>query len=275
MTTRSEPRSAESNDSVLLREDHGPITVLTMNRGETRNALSEDLVAALREHFEDLSRSQSIKAVIIAANGPAFCAGHDMRELESHRQDDDGGKNYFARTFSASSTLMLEIMACPKPVIAAVGGTATAAGCQLVATCDLAVASEDAQFCTPGVHIGLFCTNPMVALTRNVGPKQAMEMLLLGEMIGAKQACDFGLVNRVVPNAQVLPVAMEMAQSIAAKSAAVIALGKKTYYAQQGLPAREAYDKAARAMAENMLFADAEEGLTAFLEKRKPLWRDA
>ena len=170
---------------------------------------------------------------------------------------------------------MLESMACPKPVIAAVGGTATAAGCQLVATCDLAVASEDAQFCTPGVHIGLFCTNPMVALTRNVGPKQAMEMLLLGEMIGAKQACDFGLVNRVVPNAQVLPVAMEMAQSIAEKSAAVIALGKKTYYAQQGLPAREAYDKAARAMAENMLFADAEEGLTAFLEKRKPLWRDA
>ncbi len=275
MTASSEPRSADSNESVLLREDHGPITVLTMNRGDARNALSEELVAALREQFEHLSRSRSIKAIIIAANGPAFCAGHDMRELESHRQDDDGGKNYFARTFSASSTLMLEIMACPKPVIAAVGGTATAAGCQLVATCDLAVAGEDVQFCTPGVNIGLFCSTPMVALTRNAGQKQAMEMLLLGEMIGAEQACDFGLVNRVAPNAQVMLVAMEMAQSIASKSAAVISLGKKTFHAQQGLPAREAYDKAARAMAENMLFADAEEGLAAFLEKRNPQWRDA
>ena len=275
MSTHSEPRSVDINESVLLREDHGPITVLTMNRGDARNALSEELVVALREQIEDLSRSHSIKAIIIAANGPAFCAGHDIRELESHRQDDDGGKNYFKRIFSASSTLMLEIMACQKPVIAAVGGTATAAGCQLVATCDLAVASEDAQFCTPGVHIGLFCTNPMVALTRNVGQKQAMEMLLLGEMIGAKQAYDFGLINRVAPNARVMPVAMEMAESIASKSAAVISLGKKTFHAQQGLPAKEAYDKAARAMAENMLFADAEEGLAAFLEKRNQKWRDA
>ncbi len=275
MTASDEPRSADSNKSVLLREDHGPIAVVTMNRGDARNALSEELVAVLREQIGDLSRSQSIKAVVIAANGPAFCAGHDIRELESHRQDDDGGRSYFERTFSASSTLMLEIMACPKPVIAAVSGTATAAGCQLVATCDLAVASEDALFCTPGVNIGLFCSTPMVALTRNVGPKRAMEMLLLGETIGAKQAYDFGLVNRVAPNTQVLPVAMEMAKTIASKSAAAISLGKKTFHAQQGLPAREAYDKAARAMAENMLFADAEEGLTAFLEKRNPQWRDA
>ncbi len=275
MTASGEPRSADINESVLLREDHGPIAVLTMNRGDASNALSDELVAALREQIEDLSRSQSVKAVIIAANGPAFCAGHDIRELITHRQDDDGGKSYFARIFSASSSLMLEIMACPKPVIAAVGGTATAAGCQLVATCDLAVASEEAQFCTPGVNIGLFCSTPLVALTRNVGQKQAMEMLLLGEMIGAEQAYDIGLVNRVVSNTQVMPMALEMAQSIASKSAAVISLGKKTYYAQQGLPTREAYDKAARAMAENMLFADAEEGLAAFLEKRTPQWRDA
>jgi len=275
MTASSQPRSADINENVLLREDHGPITVLTMNRGDARNALSAELVAALREHLEDLSRSLSIKAIIIAANGPVFCAGHDIRELESHRQDGDGGKCFFARTFSASSALMLEIMACPKPVIAAVTGTATAAGCQLVATCDLAVASEDARFCTPGVNIGLFCSTPMVALTRNVGQKQAMEMLLLGEMISAEQACDYGLVNRVASNAKVIPVAMEMAETIASKSAAVISLGKKTFHAQQGLPAREAYDKAARAMAENMLFADAEEGLAAFLDKRAPKWRDA
>lgn len=272
---RSPPKTSRENEGVLHREDHGPVALLTLNRPAARNALSEELMDALLSQLRDISASLSIKAVIIAANGPVFCAGHDIREMESHRSDHDGGKAFFSRMFEASSQLMKAIVDCPKPVIAAVEGTATAAGCQLVATCDLAVAGENTRYCTPGVHIGLFCSTPAVAIVRNVGRKRAMEMLLLGEMIEAREARAFGLVNRVVPAEKVLDTAMELAGTIASKSAAAITLGKKVFHAQLAQPLGEAYDTASRAMAENMMLEDAQEGLDAFLHKREPNWRDA
>jgi enoyl-CoA hydratase/carnithine racemase len=195
--------------------------------------------------------------------------------MESHRSDDDGGEAYFEATFMQCAKLMQSIIACPKPVIAAVEGTATAAGCQLVATCDLAVASEDAKFCTPGVHIGLFCSTPAVAIARNVGRKRAMEMLLLGEMVSAADAREFGLINRVVPKAKVLDEALDMATVIASKSLPATAMGKQAFYAQFDPDLTASYDLATRSMVENMMLEDAREGLGAFLEKRTPNWRDA
>lgn len=262
------------NEDILLREDRGAIAVLTLNRPEARNCLSEAMLTALLSQFEGISRSQNIKAVILAANGPVFCSGHDIRELEAHRDDADGGRKFFAKMFSASSELMIQIVGCPKPVIAAVEATATAAGCQLVATCDLAVASEEAKFCTPGVHIGLFCSTPGVAVARSIGRKRAMEMLLLGDMLSAQDASDYGLVNRVVPKDQVMAAAMELAERIASKSSAANAIGKKTFYEQIDEPLGVAYERASRAMVENMMLEDAHEGLGAFLEKREPVWRD-
>lgn len=268
-------KNGAGNEGILLREDRGTIALLILNRPEARNSLSEALLGELEAQFKDISSSRVIKCVVISANGPIFCAGHDIREMEEHRVDGDGGKAFFARIFSASSSVMQAVIHCPKPVIAAVEGTATAAGCQLVATCDLAVASEDAKFCTPGVHIGLFCSTPAVAVARNVGRKRAMEMLLLGDMIGAQEASQYGLVNRVVPKDQVRPVAFELAERIASKSAAANAMGKKTFYDQVDAPLGGAYDRACQAMVENMMLEDAHEGLGAFLEKRVPQWRDA
>ena len=245
-----------------------------MNRGDARNALSEELVAVLREQIGDLSRSQSIKAVVIAANGPAFCAGHDIRELESHRQDDDGGRSYFERTFSASSTLMLEIMACPKPVIAAVSGTATAAGCQLVATCDLAVAAETARFGVNGINIGLFCSTPMVALSRNIGRKQTFELLTTGEFLSADKALEFGLINRAVPEADLAAETRALADKVASKLGSAVRIGKRAFYEQLEMTLDDAYAHTGRVIAENMLHPDTAEGVQAFLEKRPPDWPD-
>jgi enoyl-CoA hydratase/carnithine racemase len=258
----------------VLREDRGPIAILTLNRPAQRNSLSQELMAEFQRQITDLSQSAAVKSIIVAASGPVFCAGHDIRELESHRVDADGGEAFFSKMFGSGSEMMQGIVRCPKPVIAAVQGTATAAGCQLVATCDLAVASEDSQFCTPGVHIGLFCSTPAVAVARNIGRKRAMEMLLLGEMIGAKEALAYGLVNRVVPQDEVMARAMELAGTIASKSAAANALGKKAFYEQIDAPLGAAYEQAGRTMVENMMLDDAREGLGAFLEKRKPRWRD-
>ncbi|RMF01536.1 MAG: enoyl-CoA hydratase [Alphaproteobacteria bacterium] len=263
------------NEDILLRSDDGPVSLLTLNHPQARNCLSEALLNALQEQIDSIAQSRTAKAVVIAANGPVFSSGHDIRELNAHRSDPDGGRSYFEKIFNISSRLMKSIVRCPKPVIAAVTGTATAAGSQLVATCDLAVASAEAEFCTPGVHIGLFCSTPMVALSRNVGRKRAMEMLLLGEMIGAEDAARYGLVNRVVPKEQVIPEAMEMARKIASKSSQTIAIGKATFYRQVEEPLGQAYDTAAEAMAANMMIADAEEGLCAFLEKREPHWSDS
>ncbi len=275
MSGESSQEGAGASDGPLLRTDRGPVVLLTLNRPETRNSLSEELLGALQIQIDAISSSDSVGVVIIAANGPVFCAGHDIRQLEGRRGDRDGGEQYFAALFAQCSALMQSIIACPKPVIAAVEGIATAAGCQLVATCDLAVAGMDAKFCTPGVQIGLFCSTPAVALARNVGRKRAMEMLLLGEMIAAEDARAFGLVNRVVAKGKALEEALNMADAISVKSLPTLALGKRSFYEQLDPDLSRSYDRATRIMVENMMLEDAHEGLGAFLEKRAPRWRDA
>ena len=265
--------SETAQSDVLLREDQGAIAILTLNRPKARNALSDALLAALQDAIDEIAQSKTIHVAVLKAHGSVFCAGHDLKEISSHRAEADGGQAYFADLFARCSKLMQSIVRCPKPIIAAVEMTATAAGTQLVASCDLAVAGEDARFCTPGVNIGLFCSTPMVALSRNVGRKQAMEMLLLGDMIDAQQAVDFGLVNRAVPTEDVVAEAMGMAEQIAAKSPATVAIGKEAFYAQVERPLADAYDYAGKAMLENMLHADSQEGISAFLEKRDPKWQ--
>jgi enoyl-CoA hydratase/carnithine racemase len=249
------------------------VLVLTLDQPETRNSLSAALVAALHGAIEAAAKSPDVRAVVIAAKGPIFCAGHDLKELSAHRADADKGFAFFENAMARCSDMMQAIVACPKPVIAAVQGTATAAGCQLVATCDLAVAAQGAQFCTPGVNIGLFCSTPMVALSRNVPRKRAMEMLLLGDMLPATQAAEYGLVNRVVPQERVMAEALALAARIAEKSPATVAIGKAAFYAQAEMSLAEAYAYASKVMAQNMMARDAEEGIAAFLERRKPEWK--
>ena len=248
------------------------IAEITLDRPEARNGLALATIKFLHAAVERAGAQPDIGAVVLSANGPVFSAGHDLKEITAHRADADGGKAFFAEAMTACTAMMQAIVACPKPVIAAVQGLATAAGCQLVATCDLAIAAEDAQFCTPGVNIGLFCSTPMVALTRNVSAKHAMEMLLLGEMIDARRAAEWGLVNRVVPRAQVRDAALAIAARIAAKSSVTVAIGKRAFYDQLELPLSEAYDLTARVMVENLMARDAEEGIGAFQEKRPPTW---
>lgn len=272
--TQLKPASpaAKTDEDVLLCEKREHITTLTLNRPKGRNSLSEALMAALTDAIISCGTDPETRVVVLAANGPVFCAGHDLKELSARRQDEDRGRAYFTEIMSQCSTLMQTIVACPKPVIAAVHATATAAGCQLVATCDLAIAAESAGFCTPGVNIGLFCSTPMVALSRNVSRKHAMEMLLTGETIDAATAMNYGLVNRVVSDADVLEEAQGMAALIASKSAATVATGKVAFYRQLERPLAEAYDFAADVMVRNMLHRDAEEGIGAFIEKRQPVW---
>jgi enoyl-CoA hydratase/carnithine racemase len=260
--------------ALLLRHDEGGIACLTLNRPQSRNALSLAMMTALRDKFFTLARDHAIRVVIIKAEGPVFCAGHDLREMTQWRQDYDRGQVAFTQAFDLCAQMMQAIMQLPQPVIAAVEGMATAAGCQLVASCDLAVAGETAGFCTPGVHIGLFCSTPMVALSRNVGRKQAMEMLLLGERIPAHQALDFGLVNRVVKAGQAYDEALKLARVIASKSQRAVRIGKKAFYEQAEMPIADAYRHAGIVMVENMLSFDAEEGIGAFMEKRDPHWQD-
>jgi enoyl-CoA hydratase/carnithine racemase len=231
------------------------------------------MMAALGDGLARAAADPAVHVIVIAAEGTVFSAGHDLKELTAHRADSDGGRAFFEATMVRCSTMMQTIVACPKPVIAAVQGTATAAGCQLVATCDLAVAADTAQFCTPGVNIGLFCSTPMVALSRNVGRKRAMEMLLLGEMLPAAQAADYGLVNRVVAPAKVLSEALALAATIAEKSPLTVAIGKAAFYAQAEMPLADAYAYASKVMTENMMARDAAEGIGAFLDKRKPEWK--
>jgi len=249
------------------------VALVTMNRPDTRNSLSLDMIDRLHSRFTRLAADRTVYAVVLAANGPVFCAGHDLKELTAHRADADKGLAFYTEAMTRCSAMMQAIVACPKPVIAAVEGTATAAGCQLVATCDLAVAADTAKFCTPGVNIGLFCATPMVALSRNVGRKRAMEMLLLGDMLSAADAADYGLVNRAVAPGQVLDEALSLAGKIAGKSPLTVAMGKAAFYAQAEMPLKEAYAYAAKVMVDNMMARDAEEGISAFLDKRKPEWK--
>lgn len=258
---------------VRLERPEPGVAVLILDRPQQRNALSVAMMAALHGELAALGADPTVSVIIIAAEGPGFCAGHDLKELAAHRIDADGGRIFYTETMTRCSELMQAIVSCPKPVIAAVHGIATAAGCQLVATCDLAVAEEQSRFSTPGVNIGLFCSTPMVALARNVSRKRAMEMLLIGEMLSAAQAAEYGLVNRVVPEGQAREGALAFARTIAAKSPLTMAIGKKAFYDQIEMPLASAYDYAAKVMVENMLKADAEEGIGAFLEKRPPVWK--
>jgi enoyl-CoA hydratase/carnithine racemase len=259
---------------VLLRENVGPIAVLTLNRPAARNSLSEALLAALADAWTAIAVDTSVRAVVLAANGPAFCAGHDLKELTGRRTDADGGRAYFKHIMTVCSAMMQQIVSLPQPVIAAVQGTASAAGCQLVASCDLAVASPAARFATPGVDIGLFCSTPMVSLSRNVARKHAMEMLLTGDIIPADRAAAIGLVNQVVPAGAERKKAIALAQKIAGKSSHVVSLGKAAFYRQLELPLAEAYRYASEVMTANMMAHDAEEGICAFIEKRAPTWED-
>jgi len=261
---------AAANEPLLLETLDAGVSRLVLNRPAARNALSVGLMNALKEALDRAAADRACRVVVIAGAGPAFCAGHDLRELRS-----DDSREAYERVFAQCSALMLQIVHLPKPVIAEVHGIATAAGCQLVATCDLAVAAEDAQFATPGVNIGLFCSTPMVALTRAVGRKPAMEMLLTGDFVDAATARALGLVNRVVPRAGLRGATMDLARQIAGKSALTVAIGKEAFYAQAELGLSDAYRYAAEVMTRNMLARDAAEGIDAFLEKRPPVWQDA
>lgn len=266
---------ASFGDGILLLTRPEPgIALLTLNRPQTRNALSLAMLQAMRDAVAVIGATQDIRAVVLAANGPVFCAGHDLKELTAARSGEDNGRAFFENTMSRCSAMMMDIVKCPKPFIAAVDGMATAAGCQLVATADLAVASHESKFCTPGVNIGLFCSTPMVALSRNVSRKRAMEMLLLGELLPAKEAEDYGLINRAVDKEDVLTQALDMARRIAEKSSVTVAVGKSAFYSQLEKPLSGAYQEATDVMVHNMLVRDAEEGIGAFLEKRKPTWGD-
>lgn len=263
--------NAPPQELPVLTSREGAVLRVTMNRARARNALSTAMMTALQDALDSAAADDS-GVVVLAAEGPAFCAGHDLKEMTALRDESDGGRAAFANIFAQCSKLMQTIVRHPKPVIAQVQGIATAAGCQLVASCDLAVASESAQFATPGVNIGLFCSTPMVALSRNVSRKHAMEMLLTGEMISADDAERFGLVNRVVAADVLISETMELAELIASKPRATVKTGKEAFYRQLEMPLSDAYDYASRVMTENMLHAESNEGICAFLEKREPKW---
>jgi enoyl-CoA hydratase/carnithine racemase len=254
---------------VLLKEHDRGVLRLTLNRPDARNALSVTLMSALLEALSRAATDPQARVVVIAGAGPTFCAGHDLREMRA-----DQRRETYERLFAQCSELMLAIVRLPKPVIAEVHGVATAAGCQLVATCDLAVASEDARFATPGVNIGLFCSTPMVALTRAIGRKAAMEMLLTGKLIDAETALAIGLINRVVPREGLRDAVDGLACDIAGKSALTVKIGKEAFYRQAELDLAAAYRYAAEVMTRNMLARDAGEGIDAFLAKRAPIWQD-
>ena len=270
---------AAAEDLVLADRGEDGVLRLTLNAPRSRNALSESMMTALSSALEEAAQDAAVRVIVIAANGPVFCAGHNLKEITAARSAPenaaDRGRAYFTHILNQCSALMASIPAHPKPVIAEVAGTATAAGCQLVASCDLAFAAESAGFATPGVHIGLFCSTPMVALSRNVARKHAMEMLLTGDPCPAPRAAEIGLINRAVPDEDLTAEVMEAARKIAGKSTATVAFGKPAFYRQAELPLGEAYDYAAAVMVENMLARDAEEGISAFIEKRPPRWTDS
>jgi enoyl-CoA hydratase/carnithine racemase len=274
MSARTAAAATAPTSLILLREDKGGIAVLTLNRPQARNSLSEALLEALSDAFSAIAHDRTVRAVVLAANGPAFSAGHDLKELNARRSDENRGRAYYKHIMGLCSRLMQQIVNLPQPVIAAVHATATAAGCQLVASCDLAVASQAAKFATPGVNIGLFCSTPMVALSRNVSRKHAMQMLLTGDLISAEDAARIGLVNEVVLPSEERAAALKLAQKIAGKSTAIVKIGKEAFYRQAEMSLADAYDYASRVMVENMLARDAEEGISAFIEKREPKWQD-
>jgi len=264
--------NAPASSPLLLADRRGGVLRLTLNRPNARNALSGALIGALAEALDDAAADHGVRVVILAANGPVFSSGHDLKEMTALRRDGDRGAAAFAALFAQCSRMMQQIVMLPKPVIAEVQGVATAAGCQLVASCDLAIASTNARFATPGVNIGLFCSTPMVALSRNIGRKAAMEMLLTGEMVDAGEAARLGLVNRAVAPEKLESETMALAETIAAKPRRTIRTGKEAFYRQMEMPLADAYAYVTQVMTENMLEAEAVEGIGAFLDKREPQW---
>ena len=258
-----------SNEPLVLRDDAGGVATLTLNRPQKRNALSAEMLAQLQSAFDAIAGDKSVKAVILAANGPVFCAGHDLKEMRA-----DPSRAAISALFEACSRLMISITRLPQPVIARVHAMATAAGCQLVATCDLAIASAAAKFATPGVTNGLFCSTPAVAVSRKIGRKHAMEMLLTGEPVDAETAFRFGLVNKVVPAGELAPHVAALAASIAGRSSLTISVGKDAFYRQIDMNLEDAYAFANGVMVDNMQAHDAAEGIDAFLEKREPKWQN-
>lgn len=263
-----------SETEKLLSLQKGAVLHLTLNNGAA-NALSIEMMTLLKQAIVDAGSNEAVRVIAIGHAGKVFSAGHDLKEMTARRADADGGKAFFDETFALCASLMIAITECPKPVIAVINGLATAAGCQLVATCDLAIATDRATFCTPGVNIGLFCSTPMVALSRNIHRKQAMEMLLTGETIEAGDAKEYGLINRIVPEDYLDQVVTKYAATIASKSSHVVKTGKQAFYQQAEMNLHDAYDYTARVMSENMLAGDACEGIDAFLEKRIAKWSDA
>ena len=267
--------NAMNENGLLFQEvSEGGILRITLNDMKRRNALSEEMLAALADALQSAESDDSARVIILAAKGPAFSAGHDLKQITAGRADADSGRAYFTQVLANCSALMQSIVNHPKPIIAEVTGVATAAGCQLVASCDLALAAESALFSTPGVHIGLFCSTPMVALSRNVSNKTAMEMLLTGEMVNAHKAEHIGLVNRVVSDEHLTEQVMAMAAVIASKSTMTLATGKQAFYRQREMTLADAYDYSSQVMVDNLLKHDAEEGINAFIEKRTPEWQD-
>jgi enoyl-CoA hydratase/carnithine racemase len=252
--------------------DRDGVAILTLDRPASRNSLSRAMLLALQDELALIGSDRNLRAVVLAATGSVFSAGHDLKELAAARAAPDRGGAFFEEIMALCSRVMQSFVHLPQPVIAAVEGTATAAGCQLVATCDLAIAGENAQFCTPGVNIGLFCSTPMVALSRNLSRKHAMEMLLLGDMVPAAEAYRMGLVNRVVTSGTAIAEAESLARRIAAKSSYTVKIGKRAFYEQAEMGLSAAYAHASAVMVENMLARDAEEGIAAFIDKRPPRW---
>ncbi len=261
------------NDAAFSADLENGVLTITFS-APPAHPLSLDTIGLLRAELNRAAEDRLVKVIVLASSGKIFCSGHDLVEMRTHRQDDDGGKAFLDKLFDECSQLMQAIVGHPKPIIAAVDGIATAAGCQLVASCDLAIASERARFCTPGVNLGGFCSTPMVALSRNLKPKHAMEMLLTGEMIDAQTARDFGLINRVVPPEYLNQIVKKYAETIASKSTAAIARGKRAFYRQLDMPLAEAYEFSSKVMVDGFLTKDADEGISAFFDKRDPVWSD-
>ena len=260
--------------AILERNDRNSVAYMLLNSPETLNSLSDEMLAALTREFENLKNDTKIRAVVLSGAGKAFCAGHNLKEMTKGRAKEDGGKAYFLDLFKRCAKMMMLIQKLPQPVIAKVHGIATAAGCQLVATCDLAVAEKSTKFGVNGVNIGLFCSTPMVALSRNIPRKQAFEMLTTGEFISADQAKAVGLVNKVAGLENLEEQTEELANTIASKLGAAVKIGKEAFYKQLDMKLSDAYDYASKVMVQNMLKLDAKEGIDAFIDKREPNWKD-
>ncbi len=258
--------------AILERDDTGAVAHLRLNAPERLNALSDEMLAALQTQFDRLKDEPRIRAVILSGAGKAFCAGHDLKQMTAGRQSEDGGRAYFADLFNRCAAMMMTIRALPQPVIAQVHGIATAAGCQLVASCDMALAAHDARFGVNGVNIGLFCSTPMVALSRNIPRKKAFEMLTTGRFIDAPAAAELGLINRAVPAADLNTATAELAETVAAKLGAAVKIGKQAFYEQIDMPLDRAYAHTGDVMVRNMMYRDTEEGIAAFIGKRAPDW---